>query len=712
MKTFSKILITILYLFAGCFSAYAIKAPANIINYKQPDGSVISIAAYGDEFFSYFVTSDGYMVVSGNDGYLYYAGLGVDGLVVSNIRVNGGDLTKSSVPGWQGTLLVLSQQAHVSSMRYLLTQNKVRSVNTFPVSEQIESLVLLVAFSDVGFSVNDHENYFQRMLNESGFSENGATGSVADYLNENFAGKCRFVFDLPPTVTLPHPRAYYGERGATANDIRLEEMLVTSCELALESGVDFSKYDIDGDGKIDNVSIIFAGVDEPQSGIAEAIWPLWSDVSMKGYSVGGYRLGSFTCSAELDYDSESMTSIPASIGVFAHEFSHVLGLPDMYDVNGEEEGLSPALFGSLSIMDQGNYLNGGHTPPYYTSIEREILGIQPVAELRVGERYSIPPVQAADSIYKIPLYEDGEYLLIECRSGRGWDKYCGGRGLIIYHIDKSENICGGLSALRRWEYNVINSFAEHECARVICAETPVLPTTDIFSLFYPGKKGIEEASYESLNPLVDWKERPVGVRLADISYYGGNSLVTVEKDIAWNETTPSFSSVSVIPYLTDAHLQWSFPSGADTVDGVTHIMWGKADNGSSDEDASPLSGCRAAGCDFLISGLVPGTEYDVVLFFEKGLMAGKSSKLSFVTGENTSMYSYMKIQGEYNVGDRLYLRAMNVSEDAVVSGCRINSIPYGDDFYIFRDKGEYLIELFVEYDDGSEDIISKTVVVR
>lgn len=584
-----------------------------------------------------------------------------------------------------------SMQSNAKSMSGASSENvhMLSDLRQNRMNEPRRYLVIPVEFKDVRFTISQAKAHLEEFLNSGNYSYDGATGSVAAYFNDNFAGKCSFVFDVADIVTLEKELAHYGAQTSLYADANVEEMVLSACAAASASGVDFSKYDNDGDGYADNISIIFAGVDQAQSSLTDAIWPQRGVVSGKSVSYNGVKIGSFICTAEYDCDDGATERYPATIGLFCHEFAHALGLPDIYDLNGEEEGLSNAMYGSLSIMDKGAYLDKGRTPPYFNALEREILGIGVVEDIVAGREYVLSGIEEGGPLYRIPLANKGEYFLVECRNNEKWDRYCEGNGLVVYHIDKSENNSGGLSASRRWELDIINCYAGHECAR---------------ALFPPGENRFDELGYDSEYPLRDWAGRPAGIRLSDINYNGKVLSFTAEEDVKWSGSVASVLAARVTPFENDAHLEWSFSSAADTTGGFTNIYWRDTDDGAGGH-------AKVRGTDFLIPDLSPGHRYGVELFFEKGAEAGNVYKAEFSTDTLTSPYPYLKVKGEYRIGERLYLRVLNMNEQPSAIRYLVNGQEQDGDFLLFASRGTYILEAVIEYGDSSCDIIKKIVTV-
>lgn len=162
-------------------------------------------------------------------------------------------------------------------------------------------MVILVQYSDVKFSCADPHDYFSRMLNEQGFADLGGTGSARDFFMENSQGKFIPQFDVYGPVTLSKPMSYYGGNTAAGDDRHPDEMVVEACRL-LDGEVDFSQYDRDGDGFIDNVFVFYAGRGENSGGGPDTVWPHSADImdwDTTPYMFDGVRFNRYGCTNEV-----------------------------------------------------------------------------------------------------------------------------------------------------------------------------------------------------------------------------------------------------------------------------------------------------------------------------------------------------------------------------------------------------------------------------
>jgi M6 family metalloprotease-like protein len=193
-----------------------------------------------------------------------------------------------------------------------------------------------------------------------------SSGSARQYFHDTSWGQYNPQFDVVGPYTLSQSYAYYGKN----NDANVGEMIRDACKMADEDGVDFTQYDNDNDGKVDFVYVLYAGYGEADGGPANTVWPHNYDLRYTGVTcnVDGKTVRNYACSNEISYYSKLYNGI----GTFCHEFSHVLGLPDLYETNQTPKGLHTLL--DWDILDYGPYNNDGNTPPAYSAYERFYMG--------------------------------------------------------------------------------------------------------------------------------------------------------------------------------------------------------------------------------------------------------------------------------------------------------------------------------------------------
>ncbi len=557
--------------------------------------------------------------------------------------------------------------------------------------------VLLVEFSDTEFTLSNPQEMFNTQLNHS-----GPNGCAADYFNVNFQGKATFRFPIAARVKLEVPIATYGAHSATFNDSDITGLLLDACAAAQAQGTDFSQFDANNNGTIENIAIIYAGYSESEGAGPDAIWAHQKSLKDEEITAGGMKILSYTCTPELKGNSGTEIS---PIGTFCHEIAHSLGLPDMYDTNADSEGLSTALCNSLSIMDKGNISGNGNTPPYFTSIEREILGIGEVEDLLPGKEYTLEPVNLSGKIYRIKCASEGEYYLLECRHPEGWDKHIGVGGLVVYHLDKSEAVYGGFSCIERWNYNNINCFAEHPCALAL---TATAEDDGKASPFFPGEGKITSLDSENTAVrLADWKGEGTGIALKDISCSNGKVRFRTVEDYFPCSSLPKAMECKVAAYQNDARIEWS--SALPAQDGpqiAWRVRW-------QEKGAQNYSSTVANTTMLYIGNLQPGTQYNVEIRCQSGMQLGQPVVIKVKTPDTTSDFPYIHIGNEeLCVGVKMDLRIMNLPSDCIGVEWKFGGAVISSDILILESSGTAMLEAILKYSDGSEEHIYKKITVE
>lgn len=312
---------------------------------------------------------------------------------------------------------------------------------------QRHGLIILVNFSDTKFNTTkfgDTQTLYTRIANEENYSENNFKGSVSDYFKAQSGGKFLLDFDVAGPVTLSHGYSYYGQNDSYGNDERATEMVREACQ-AVDGSVDFSKYDWDGDGEVEEVFVVYAGNGEHDTtSNPNLIWPHMDQLAYYGeaLTLDGVTISTYACASELNNDKTL-----SGIGTFCHEFSHCMGFPDMYDTasGGTNFGM-----GAWDLMDYGSYNGDGYVPAGYSGYEKMVCGWTTPIELdKATTVKDLAPLTDMGQTYII--YNKGnqdEYYILENRQQASYDKYLPGSGLLIEHIDYDKDI---------WEWNAVNT---------------------------------------------------------------------------------------------------------------------------------------------------------------------------------------------------------------------------------------------------------------
>ncbi len=321
------------------------------------------------------------------------------------------------------------------SLRHLPTPpTKWDSTRTYPVA------VVLVAFADKSFSSEDPADRYHRMFNEEGYNEGRGPGCVADYFRDQSSGLFRPSFDIYGPVTLGIDCTGGGRMGGDAF-----KNAVTLLDDSLH--VDFEPYDWNGDKSAESVIFIFAGYGGNESSTQNKgyIWPNTGSFSAVT-TAGGIRVSGYSASAELWSNYRS-----CGIGTICHEYSHTLGLPDIYPTNSGSDEYS--VCDEWDLMDGGNFVNSGWCPPAYTAHEKMQLGwLTPVELSEPTFVTDMRTAQEGGPTYIIRTADASEFFLLENRQWSRWDLRTPGHGLLVSHVHYDSSA---------WRNNRVNNIPDH-----------------------------------------------------------------------------------------------------------------------------------------------------------------------------------------------------------------------------------------------------------
>lgn len=496
--------------FVLALGAWAVPAKKGAIcTVSQQDGSVMQLTVVGDEHNHYYLTTDKKVVIAAEGEYCY-ASINEKGKVLnSKIKAHAPEKRTAEESAF---LEKLSTEVIVKAIMKAPAEEGVGNShdgigqipNTFPCTGNVKALVFLVGYSDVPFSEKSAE-YFKKMITQEGFSENGATGSCRDFYVDASNGLFIPEFDVYGPVNLPNPRSYYGGNDEKGNDSKPEDMMLHAAQI-LDNEVDFSQYDTDGDGFIDNVFIFYAGEGEAAGGGADTVWPhAWGANFNQKFD--GVRLLSYACGPEFI----SPTS-QDGIGTFCHEFGHVLGLPDLYNTNDASVDYTPL---SWSVMDLGCYNNNSRTPPTFSAFERNALGWMGdnLIEIKGPATCTLEHIIDSNRAYIISTPNKNEFFILENRQQNGWDKHLANHGMLIWHIDYNETI---------WRNNAPNNNESHQCIDLIEAcDRNYSDRLNQRRYPFPGSNKVTEYKFGGSPDFKTWAGENLGLDITDIKEVNG-----------------------------------------------------------------------------------------------------------------------------------------------------------------------------------------------
>ena len=244
-------------------------------------------------------------------------------------------------------------------------------------------------------------------------------------------------FDVYGPVTLPQTMEYYGAGNSRFE--RYQDLVTDACTL-MDDSLDFSQYDSNNDGYVDLVYVIYAGYGENMAPALPVLWP--KAFPHGGMQKDGKTIGICGISNELagypGIESLFKNIKPITgIGLFCHEFSHCLGLPDFYNTVSttaqDNQGME-----DWSLMDNGIYGDNGFTPPAYTAWEREAMGWMTIDTLKTTQQVKLENIDKGGKAYRImndanPSKQ--EYYIVQNIQKYKWNAKTRGVGMLVYHVN-------------------------------------------------------------------------------------------------------------------------------------------------------------------------------------------------------------------------------------------------------------------------------------
>ncbi|NCD42283.1 MAG: M6 family metalloprotease domain-containing protein [Bacteroidia bacterium] len=436
------------------FFAMAVTAIPEKVQYNQPDGTALEVFLFGDEFLHWIETTDGFIIVPGQDQGLYYAETDIQGeLIAGSFLVHNPNERSIAENNYTQILnkeikFSKRQQKAAAEARKLRFNTK---SGTFPTTGNNNLLMIMVNFNDT-YTTYSQAN-FTNYMNQMGYS---GIGSFKDFYYENSWGQLTINTTVTAWVNVSKSHNYYGQNDINGYDTYPHELVYEAINL-VDPTVDFSQFDNDLDGEVDGIAIIHQGYGEEASGNSNDIWS-------HSYSIYGlYTSAQCTKDGVLVYDYTIQPELlstggyngMSTIGVMCHEFGHNMGAPDYYDTdyatNGQYDGT-----GDWDLMGGGSWNAIGSNPPgsqpahhnIYTKVSYNWLISN---QINTPGAFQLQPTLTNPKAYYYYTQTSNEYYLLENRqqSLSNFEAALPGSGMIIYHVDQNH-------ITTNWSSNTIN----------------------------------------------------------------------------------------------------------------------------------------------------------------------------------------------------------------------------------------------------------------
>lgn len=312
--------------------------------------------------------------------------------------------------------------------------------------------VLTLTFSDT-----EKTPYSAKRLQQELFDGPSKSGTMTDFYKEISNNKFKVTGTVYDWTQLKAEESYYSgplrchgickEGNGTLGEM-ITELLDRS-----NDNVDFSRYDNDGpdgvpnsgddDGYVDFVAIVQPRLGG-ECGDDTAIWShRYSLTNLIGKPYETRSLGKNGQHIIIDdyvivpaFACDAQTMI--QIGVFAHEFGHAFGLPDLYDTHSGKN--QSAGVGGWDLMGSGSWGGRGtspETPSHMSAWSKEFLGWINSKDIKESTRaVRLHPVESSGEAIKVDIDED-RALLLENRNRKGFDQSLPRSGLLVWKVKNS-----------------------------------------------------------------------------------------------------------------------------------------------------------------------------------------------------------------------------------------------------------------------------------
>lgn len=439
-----KLLITTLALILSV-CMWAAKAWRMPLIVTQPDGTTLQVYQHGDEHFNWYTDKDGVILIRRADIF-YIAHIDRYGKISSSNllaheKSQRQDAEKRAVAAQNRNLFFERAQQRIET-RAMRREPVQENSTFFPHTGSPKAIVILAQYKDTPFTLTNPRQSFQQFLNgkghptDYGHGEGKNASSVQQYFKDMSFGKFTPQFDVYGPVTLPHDLAYYGGKDSNGGDEKFSELITNACQL-MDDSLNFADYDANGDGNADLVYVVYSGYGQNMGAPDNTMWPKAGRIKFPPSFDGKYIYRAGISNELIGNPKEPKDKMISGIGLFCHEFSHCMGLPDFYPTvkldRRDNQGME-----AWSLMDDGEYTYNGWWPTAYTAWEREAMGWMKIEDLTTAQQIELQTIDNKGKAYRIYNYNDpnkNDYYIVQNIQAKRWNAGLESHGLLVYHVN-------------------------------------------------------------------------------------------------------------------------------------------------------------------------------------------------------------------------------------------------------------------------------------
>lgn len=268
---------------------------------------------------------------------------------------------------------------------------------------------------------------------------------ASEYIDQLSSSTTSLNVDIYSSITIPeNPMQYYGsdygiQRDSSEDGTHLPMLLAKEIVNEQMNNVDWSKYDLDGDGWIDRLLILHTSIGQEEGGNSDRIWSHFTTFDDPISLPNDLKIAHYTMA--------SLGTGESGFGTVMHEMLHQMGAYDLYPAHGSINQHSWKGIGDWDIMANGNWNGDGKWPSMPTASTVAEIGVNTSIEIeddwmKNNSQNCIGPTMILDSIsrggnsLKVQVSND-EYIWIEYRDSFGFDSYLPGFGVLVTYQDLS-----------------------------------------------------------------------------------------------------------------------------------------------------------------------------------------------------------------------------------------------------------------------------------